>query len=153
MPMDGSKTILLVEDNSADEELTLMAFKKNGIQNPIVVARDGEEALDYMFGRGMHAGRDLSELPQVIILDLKLPRVSGLEVLRRIREDDQTKRVPVVIMTSSKEEKDMIEAYNLGTNAYVRKPIDFNQFAEAVRYLGMFWLLLNECPEGHITTV
>lgn len=146
--MNGSKTILLVEDNIADEELTLMAFKRNGITNPVVVARDGEEALDYMFGTGMYEGRDPSDLPQVIVLDLKLPRVSGLEVLRRIRDEDRIKCTPVVIMTSSKEEKDMVEAYHLGTNAYVRKPIDFNQFAEAVRYLGMFWLLLNECPNG-----
>jgi two-component system response regulator len=142
-----SKVILLVEDNPNDETLTVRAFKKAGINNEIVVARDGEQALNYMFGTGEYEGRDINMLPQVIILDLKLPKVDGLQVLKQVRENPHTKAVPVVILTSSKEERDLVEAYNLYTNAYVQKPVDFVQFAEACQHLGMFWLLLNEpCP-------
>lgn len=136
--------ILLVEDNQTDEELTLHAFSKNNITNEIVVERDGAEALEYLFGTGRYEGRNSAIQPQLIILDLKLPRVDGLEVLRRIREDEKTKKTAVVILTSSKEEQDIMAAYDLGTNAYVRKPVDFVQFSQAVQYLGMFWLLLNE---------
>ena len=140
-------TILLVEDNPSDEALTLRAFKQNNITNKVVIARDGVEALDYMFAKGAYTGRDIEDLPQVVILDLKLPKVDGLEVLMKIREDERTRKTPVVILTSSKEEQDIIKAYDLGTNAYVQKPVDFVKFAEAVKHLGMFWLLLNEpCP-------
>jgi two-component system response regulator len=139
--------ILLVEDNADDEILTIRAFKKNGILNEIVVAHDGVEALDYLFGTGSHAGRDVSELPQLVLLDLNLPRIGGLEVLRRIREDPRTKLLPVVILTSSKEEDDIVRGYSLGANSYVRKPVDFAQFTDAVKTLGLFWLLLNvEAP-------
>jgi two-component system response regulator len=141
-----NKTILLVEDNPNDEELTRLAFSRNNITNPLVVAHDGVEALDYLFGAGRFQGRDITEKPQVIILDLKLPRVDGLQVLERIRTDDRTAFIPVVILTSSKEEEDMLRAYQLGTNAYVRKPVDFIQFTDAVKQLGLFWLLLNEAP-------
>jgi CheY-like chemotaxis protein len=140
------KVILLVEDNPNDEELTKLAFEKNNITNPLVVAHDGVEALDYMFGTGMYDGRNTYETPQVIILDLKLPKVDGLQVLERIRQDNRTSFIPVVILTSSKEEEDMLRAYRLGTNAYVRKPVDFIQFTDAVKQLGLFWLLLNESP-------
>lgn len=143
---EQDQVLLLVEDNPNDEELTLLAFERNKITNPVVVAHDGEEALDYLFGAGQYEGRDTENQPQVIILDLKLPKVDGLEVLRRIRSDERTRYIPVVILTSSKEERDLIEAYNLGTNAYVRKPVDFSQFTDAVKELGLFWLLLNECP-------
>lgn len=136
--------ILLVEDNRDDEALTLRALKKNNIKNNIVVARDGVEALDYLFGEGTHTGRDLSLMPQVILLDLKLPRVDGLEVLRRMRADDRTRLLPVVILTSSNEEQDRLKGYSLGANSYVRKPVDFSQFIEAVRQLGLYWLILNE---------
>lgn len=136
------KSILLVEDNPNDELLTIRALKKAGIVNEIVVARDGEEAINYLFNN-----KALSILPQVIILDLKLPKIDGLQVLKRIREDECTKNIPVVVLTSSKEESDLMGAYNLHTNAYVQKPVDFVKFAEACQYLGMFWLLLNEtCP-------
>jgi two-component system response regulator len=142
-----NKEILLVEDNPNDEALTIRAFRKAGIANPITVARDGEEALGYLFGTGLYADRDTSRIPQVIILDLKLPKIDGLEVLKKIREDSKIKAVPVVILTTSKEQRDLVEAYNLHTNAYVQKPVDFVKFAEACQYLGMFWLLLNEaCP-------
>lgn len=137
------KPILLVEDNPDDEALTLRAFRKNNIKNEIVVARDGVEALDYLFATGSYAGLD-PEAPQVILLDLKLPRVDGLEVLRRIRADDRTRLLPVVILTSSREEQDLIDGYSLGCNSYVRKPVDFDEFMEAARQLGMYWLLLNE---------
>jgi len=141
--------ILLVEDNADDEILTIRAFKKNGILNEIVVAHDGVEALDYLFGTGSHAGRDVSELPQLVLLDLNLPRIGGLEVLRRIREDPRTKLLPVVILTSSKEEDDIVRGYSLGANSYVRKPVDFAQFTDAVKTLGLFWLLLNvEAPRS-----
>lgn len=141
-----SKVILLVEDNPDDEALTLRALKKNNIKNEVTIARDGVEALDYLFGSGAHAGRDLSLLPQIVLLDLKLPKVDGLEVLRRIRSDPRTRLLPVVILTSSKEEKDLIDGYSLGANSYIRKPVDFDQFTEAVRQLGLYWLVLNETP-------
>jgi len=140
------KMILLVEDNPDDEALTLRALKKSNIANRIVVVRDGAEALDYLFGTGSYAGRDVHELPQVILLDLKLPKVDGLEVLRRIRADPRTRMLPVVILTSSKEEQDLVSAYTLGVNSYVRKPVDFNQFVEAIGQLGLYWLVLNEPP-------
>jgi len=139
-------TILLVEDNPNDEELTRLAFERNNITNHLVVARDGEEALDYMFGTGTYNGRDVLDIPRVVVLDLKLPKLDGLEVLRRIRADERVKCTPIVILTSSKEDRDIIEAYNRGTNAYVRKPVDFLQFSVAVKQLGLFWLLLNEPP-------
>jgi CheY-like chemotaxis protein len=141
-----SKIILLVEDNPDDEALTLRAFKKNNILNEVVVARDGAEALDFLFGTGKYAGRDLSEMPTVILLDLKLPKVDGLGVLQRLRADERTRLLPVVILTSSKEEKDMVNGYKLGANSYVRKPVDFAQFMEAVKQLGLYWLVLNEPP-------
>ena len=139
-----SKVILLVEDNSSDEKLTILAFKKCGVANEVVVARDGVEALDYLFGTGKYAGRDVSVLPAVVLLDLKLPRIDGHEVLRRVREDARTKHVSVVILTSSKQEEDVMRGYQLGANAYVRKPVDFAEFAEAAKTVGLFWLLLNE---------
>ena len=138
--------ILLVEDNEDDVDLTLRALKRNNIRNEVVVARDGVEALDYLWGTGAHAGRDTAQMPQVILLDLKLPKIDGLEVLRRVRSDERTKLLPVVILTSSKEQQDMVESYSLGANSYVRKPVDFNQFVEAVRQLGLYWLVLNEPP-------
>jgi len=141
------KVILLVEDNPNDEELTRLAFEQNHIMNPVVVARDGVQALDYLFGRGAHEARDLSLMPQVIVLDLKLPKLTGLEVLQAVRADERTSCVPVVILTSSKEEEDIVRAYKLGTNAYVQKPVDFLQFTDAVKQLGLFWLLLNESPQ------
>lgn len=140
------KVILLVEDNPDDEALTIRAFKKNNIRNPVVVAHDGVEALDYLFGRGAHEGRDTSVLPQITLLDLKLPKMDGLEVLRAIRADERTKRLPVVILTSSKEDSDLLDGYDLGANSYVRKPVDFTAFADAVRQLGLYWLVLNESP-------
>jgi len=140
----SDKVILLVEDNPDDEALTLRALKKNNIQNDVVVARDGVEALDYLFGTGNHTGRDTSVLPSVTLLDLKLPKIDGLEVLKKIRADERTKFMPVVILTSSKEEQDLINGYKLGANSYIRKPVDFSQFIEAVRQLGLYWLLLNE---------
>jgi len=141
-----NKVILLVEDNSSDEKLTLLAFKKCGVSNEVVVARDGEEALDYLFGTGSHAGRDTRVVPTVVLLDLGLPRIDGHEVLRRIRADARTKLLPVVILTSSKEDEDVARGYALGANAYVRKPVDFVEFSQAARTLGLFWLLLNEPP-------
>lgn len=141
-----SKVILLVEDNPSDVGLTRRAFEKNRIGNELVVAQDGQEALDYLFGAGEWAGKAPSVLPAVVLLDLKLPKVDGLEVLRRIRENEHTKRVPVVILTSSKEQQDLAECYDQGANSYIRKPVDFVQFAEAVRQLGLYWLVLNEPP-------
>ncbi len=140
------KSILLVEDNPDDVELTLRALKKGNILNDVIVAKDGAEALDYLFGQGAHAGRDVRVLPAVILLDLKLPKVDGLEVLRRLRADRRTRLVPVVILTSSKEEQDVVQSYMNGANSYVRKPVDFDQFTRAVHQLGLYWLLLNEIP-------
>ena len=140
------KMILLVEDNSDDEALTLRALKKNNIGNRVVVVRDGAEALDFLFCTGPHANRDPRDKPQVILLDLKLPKVDGMEVLRRIRAEPSTRTLPVVILTSSKEEQDVVNSYTIGVNSYVRKPIDFIQFVEAIRQLGLYWLVLNEAP-------
>ena len=140
-----SKTILLVEDNPSDEKLTLLAFKNCGVPNEIIVERDGASALDYLFGTGKYAARGApTTLPTVVLLDLKLPKVDGLDVLQRIRRDERTKLVPVVVLTSSKQDEDVIQSYSLGANAYLRKPVDFAVFAEAARTLGQFWLLLNE---------
>ena len=145
--MASDRPILLVEDNPDDEALTLRAFNKNRISNPVVVARDGVEALDYLFGNGHHAGRDLSVMPAVILLDLKLPRIDGLEVLRRIRANERTSLLPVVILTTSKEQQDIYEGYSLGANSYIRKPVDFEKFIQAVSQLGLYWLALNEVVE------
>ena len=136
--------ILLVEDNSKDEILTLRALKKSNIVNEIVVVRDGVEAIEYLFGAGKSDGGDLPELPQLVLLDLKLPKVDGLEVLLKIRADERTRRLPVVVFTSSSEEEDMIKSYDLGANSYVRKPVESEQFAEATRQVGLYWLLLNQ---------
>jgi len=144
-----NKTILLVEDNPDDEALTLRALKKNKIMNEVVVVRDGAEALDYFFLRGPHADRDPHKQPAVTLLDLKLPKVDGLEVLKQIRAHPSTQLLPVVILTSSKEEQDLVNGYRLGANSYIRKPVDFNQFMDAVRNLGLYWLVLNEAPPGH----
>jgi two-component system response regulator len=138
--------ILLVEDNKDDEELTIRGLRKNNVANEIIVVRDGAEALDYLFATGAHAGRDSRVVPQVVLLDLNLPLVGGLDVLKRVRADDRTKLLPIVVLTSSKEEEDIIKSYSLGANGYVRKPVNFNAFTEAVRTLGLFWLLLNEAP-------
>ena len=145
--MATDRPILLVEDNPDDEALTLRAFNKNRIGNQVVVARDGVEALDYLFGNGHHAGRDLSVMPAVVLLDLKLPRIDGLEVLRRIRANERTSLLPVVILTTSKEQQDIYEAYSLGANSYIRKPVDFEKFIQAVSQLGLYWLVLNEPVE------
>jgi two-component system response regulator len=142
----NAKKILLVEDNADDEALTLRALHKSKVANQIDVVRDGAEALDYLFCTGTYAARDLFDLPQVILLDLKLPKVDGLEVLRRIRGETRTRMLPVVILTSSKEEQDMVNAYTSGANSYVRKPVDFNQFVDAIANLGLYWLVLNEVP-------
>ncbi|MEN9974667.1 MAG: hypothetical protein RLZZ282_673 [Verrucomicrobiota bacterium] len=141
-----NKTILLVEDNADDEALILRVLRKHNIANEIVVARDGVAALDYLLGTGPYAGRDIRQQPQVVLLDLKLPKIDGLEVLRRLRAEPPTAQVPVVILTSSSEEEDRLESYVLKANSYVRKPVDFNEFTEAVRQLGIYWLLLNEPP-------
>jgi two-component system response regulator len=144
LQMDEAKIILLVEDNADDEALTLRALKKNNIRNRIVVARNGVEALDYLFGTGAYEGRDLAVMPQLTLLDLNLPMVDGLEVLRRLRANASTRLLPVVILTSSNEEEDRISGYELGANSYVRKPVNFDSFTEAVRQLGLYWLVLNE---------
>jgi len=142
--MIRSRIILLVEDNPDDVELTLRAFQKIKVVNEIVVARDGEEALDYLFATGSHAGRDPAVLPEVVLLDLKLPKVDGLDVLRRMRADERTRRLPVVILTSSNEESDVLRSYDLGANSFVQKPVDFAEFLEAARHLGLYWLMLNQ---------
>ena len=140
------KIILLVEDNPDDEALTLRALKKNDFQNEVIVARDGAQALDYLFATGEHEEHAARVVPQLVLLDLKLPRVDGLEVLRRIRADERTRLLPVVILTSSREQRDLVEGYGCGANSYIRKPVDFGQFVEAVRQLGLYWLVLNETP-------
>jgi CheY-like chemotaxis protein len=145
----NNRTILLVEDNPDDVILTLRALKKNNLTNEVVVAADGVEALDYLFATGKYAGRDLQAMPDLVLLDLKLPRLGGLEVLQKIRGDARTKVLPVVILTSSTEEKDLIEGYSLGANSYVRKPVNFVQFVEATRELGLYWLVYNEPPPRH----
>ena len=140
----NKRFILLVEDNQDDEELTLMAFEQSGINNEVEVVRDGAEALDYLFGTGSHAERDISNKPAVILLDLKLPKISGLEVLRRLRKDERTQYLAVVVLSTSKEDRDIISSYKLGCNSYVRKPVDFNEFLTATQQLGLYWLSLNE---------
>ncbi len=142
----NNKTILLVEDNPDDEALAIRALKRHHISNEVIVAHDGVEALEYLFCTGMYVGRDISLKPTVVLLDLKLPRVDGLEVLRRLRSDERTKLLPVVVLTTSSEEQDMLNSYSLGCNSYIRKPVDFVQFSEAIRQLGMYWLLMNEPP-------
>jgi len=146
MKIEREIEILLVEDNPSDEELTLRALKKYKLSNDIFVVRDGAEALDYVFGTGKYSDRDSNNHPKVILLDLKLPKVDGLEVLRRIKADPKTKQIPVVVLTSSSEESDVVESYKLGANSYIIKPVDFKQFTESIRELGMYWLLLNEAP-------
>lgn len=136
--------ILLVEDNPDDEALTIRALRKNNIMNEVVVAHDGAEALDYLFGTGQYAGRDIDQLPQVVLLDLKLPKVDGLEVLRQLRSNEATEFLPVVILTTSNEDEDRLAGYSLGANSYVRKPVDFAEFVNAVRHLGLYWLILNQ---------
>lgn len=138
--------VLLVEDNPDDELLTIRAFQKSNFRNEVVVARDGAEALDYLFATGTHADRNPDDLPHLILLDLKLPKVDGLEVLERIRADERTRFIPVVILTSSKEQDDLIRSYANGANSYIRKPVDFNQFFQAIQQLGMYWLVMNESP-------
>ena len=145
----NDRSILLVEDNPDDVKLTLHALKKCNIANKVVVTCDGVDALDYLFGAGAYAGRDVSDQPAVILLDLKLPKIDGLEVLRRMRADSRTRRLPVVVLTSSREEQDIVASYDLGANSYIRKPVDFEQFVAAVHQLGLYWLLLNEtAPNG-----
>jgi len=144
----SSKTILLVEDNPSDIALTKRALDKAHIANQLILAEDGQEALDYVFGAGAHVGRDVSDQPMLTLLDLKLPKIGGLDVLRGIRGDPRTRRMPVVILTSSNEEQDLAAGYDLGVNSYIRKPVDFNQFAHAVEQLGLYWLVLNEPPPG-----
>lgn len=143
----GNKIILLVEDNPDDEELTRLAFAESRVANELVVVRDGQEALDYLFAGGNYTDRDVCIRPQLILLDLKLPKIDGLEVLRRIRADEKTKFLSVVVLTSSKEESDLVESYSLGANSYIQKPVDFSQFIDAVRQLGLYWLVLNESPQ------
>ena len=145
--MPPAKTILLVEDNPDDVELTLRAFQRNNIGNEVIVATDGEEALDYLFATGKYKDRDADVKPTVVLLDLKLPKVMGLDVLKRIRADERTRRLPVVVLTSSNEDRDIVTSYDLGANSFVRKPVDFGQFIDAARSLGLYWLVLNEPPE------
>jgi two-component system, response regulator len=142
----NSRTILLVEDNPSDVALTKRALEKNRIVNDITVAEDGQEALDYLWGGGKYSGRDLTDMPSVILLDLKLPKVDGHSVLKRIRADERTRRLPVVILTSSNEEQDIAASYDLGVNSYIRKPVDFEHFADCVKNLGLYWLIINEPP-------
>ena len=146
MSRRSTGVILLVEDNGDDERLTLRAFRKKNIVNAVVVARDGLQALDYLFGTGPNSGRDVNETPSVILLDLKLPKIDGLEVLKRVRGDLRTRHVPVVVLTSSKEEQDLIASYGLGANSYIRKPVDFEKFVEVAGALGLHWLMWNEPP-------
>jgi len=140
------KVILLVEDNPRDEALTMRALKKSNVVNEVVVVRDGVEALDYLFGTGAYQGRDVASVPQLVLLDLKLPKMDGLQVLQSMRADERTRRLPVVVFTSSSEQEDMLKSYDLGANSYVRKPVEFEEFSEATRQLGVYWLLLNEPP-------
>ncbi|MBA3610321.1 MAG: response regulator [Rubrobacter sp.] len=142
----SDKVILLVEDNPDDEALTLRALKKNNVVNEVVVARDGVEALDFLFATGSYAGRDATDIPQLVLLDLKLPKIDGLEVLKRLRSDERTRLLPVVILTSSKEQQDMLDGYGFGANSYIRKPVDFARFVQAVEQLKLYWLVLNELP-------
>ena len=142
----NTKSILLIEDNISDIELTRRALRRRHIANELLIAEDGQAALDMIFGRGAHAGRDLAESPALILLDLNLPKVDGHEVLRQIRANERTRRIPVVILTSSKEEEDLAKAYDLGANSYIRKPVSFGQFADAIAHLGLYWLVLNEPP-------
>ena len=142
----NDKMILIVEDNPDDEALTLRALKKNNIGNRLAVVHDGAEALDYLFCHGIYSERDPHDLPQAILLDLKLPKIDGLEVLKRIRAEPRTRLLPVIILTSSKEEQDLLQSYKNGANSYVRKPVDFNEFLEAARQIGLYWLILNEVP-------
>ncbi len=142
----NNKIILLIEDNPDDVKMTLRALKKANIMNEVVVLKDGVEALDYLFGEGKYAGRDTAVRPQVILLDLNMPRMNGIEVLQKMRADERTRLLPVVVLTTSNEDADRIESYRLGANSYVRKPVDFDQFAKAVQQLGLYWLLLNETP-------
>jgi two-component system response regulator len=141
------KLILLVEDNPDDEALAIRALKKSNLANEIAVARDGVEALDFLFCEGSYADRDPHDAPMMVLLDLKLPKIDGLEVLKKVKTDERTRRLPVVIMTSSSEEQDIVNSYDLGANSYIRKPVDFNQFTEAVAQLGLYWLVLNEVPD------
>ena len=145
-PVSPGKVILLVEDNRDDEKLTLRAFKKKNISNPVVVARDGLEAVDYLFATGAHAGRDANDVPALILLDLKLPKLDGHEVLRRVRADPRTRHVPAVVLTSSKEQQDLAASYDLGANSYIRKPVNFEEFVEVAGTLGLYWLLCNQAP-------
>lgn len=142
------RIILLVEDNPDDVDLTLRALKKNNIKNKVIIAKDGVEALDYFHGTGMHAGRDSKDQPVVVMLDLKLPKISGMEVLRDIRQNERTSLIPVVILTSSTEQEDMFEGYKLGANSYIRKPVDFEQFAEAIKLIGLYWTIYNETVQS-----
>ena len=146
--VEGGVDILLVEDNPDDERLTLRAFAKNKLTNRIHVVRDGQEALDYVFCTGKYADRKITDRPHVILLDIKLPLIDGIEVLRRIKADDRTKTIPVVMLTSSHEERDLVETYRLGVNSYIVKPVDFEQFTESARTLGMYWMLLNRPPKA-----
>ncbi len=143
-----SDVILLVEDNARDVDLTLRAFERNNIKNKVVVARDGEEAMDYLFAEGIYQGRDVADLPHLILLDLKLPKIDGLELLQAIRADERTRLLPVVILTTSNEQRDRVESYSLGANSYIQKPVDFQQFNEAIKELGLYWLVLNLPPQA-----
>lgn len=147
-----TKIILLVEDNADDEALTIRALEKNSVRNRVVVARDGVEALDYLFAKGSYEGKKEHELPTVVLLDLKLPRVDGFDVLKHMRENPNTRRIPVVVLTTSSEDNDIEKSYDLGANSYIRKPVDFSKFLETVKNLGLYWLLLNESPKGHNET-
>jgi len=145
----NDKMILVVEDNPDDEEMTLRSLKRAKIANEIAVARDGNEALEFIFGEGVHQGRDLARMPALIVLDLKLPKLDGYDVLKRLRSDERTRRIPVVVLTSSSEDEDMLRSYDSGANSYVRKPVEFNAFADAVTQLGIYWLLLNQQAPKH----